>query len=486
MSEQLSALLAELCALPREIEWVEFKQDYQPGDWGTYIGEYLSALSNSAALHRKEAAYFVWGVEDGTHHVVGTSFRPRETKVGNEELENWLHHSLTPQIDFQIHEFDHGGNRVVLFEIQPARSTPVRLRDVEFIRVGSYKKKLKDHPEKERALWATFAETTFEKGIAAAGVSSDDVLALIDYPAYFELTGGQLPDNRAGILDRMIREKIVVRRGNDRFDVTNLGAVLFAKRLNDFERLARKALRVVIYKGKNRTETTREQEGTKGYAVGFEGAIQFINDQLPQNEHIEQALRREVRMYPEIAVRELVANALIHQDFTMLGTGPMVEIFSGRVEITNPGIPLIDTLRFIGNPPQSRNEALASIMRRVHICEERGSGIAKVVLSCEQSRLPAPEFSVEGNHTKAVLFAHQELTDMDRNDRIRACYQHACLCVVSGERMTNATLRKRFGIEEKNAARASRIIVETIEAGLIKPHDPNAGRRYMKYIPFWG
>jgi predicted HTH transcriptional regulator len=113
-------------------------------------------------------------------------------------------------------------------------------------------------------------------------------------------------------------------------------------------------------------EGLREQVGTKGYATGFEGVVRYINEQLPSNEVLGQAFRREFRMYPEVAIRELVANALIHQDFTVTGDGPKIEIFSDRVEITNPGRPLIDTLRFVDEPPQSRNEALASLMRRMH------------------------------------------------------------------------------------------------------------------------
>ena len=86
-NQQLLELLLSLTQLPRETEWAEFKVgDYDPDE----IGEYLSALANSAALHQKDCAYIVWGVEDITHKIVGTPFRPRECKVGNEELENWL------------------------------------------------------------------------------------------------------------------------------------------------------------------------------------------------------------------------------------------------------------------------------------------------------------------------------------------------------------------------------------------------------------
>jgi len=212
----------------------------------------------------------------------------------------------------------------------------------------------------------------------------------------------------------------------------------------------------------------------------------YINEQIPQNEHIGQALRREVRMYPEIAIRELVANALIHQDFNATGTGPMVEIFADRIEITNPGTPLIDTLRFIDEPPQSRNEILAGLMRRLNICEERGSGVDKVISSVEAFQLPAPDFTTTAAHTKSTLFAYRPLARMDKNDRIRACYQHAVLCVVSNDRMTNASLRKRFSIKDKNYSVASRIIRETIDEKLVKPYDPdNKSGKHISYVPFW-
>ena len=353
-SVALLELLTELCSLTKETEWVEFKHNRaEPEE----IGEYISALSNSAALHRKDLAYMVWGVEDSTHNVVGTTFKPRATKVGNEEIENWLLRSLSPGIDFQIHEFKHDNGAIVILEIQPARTAPVRFKENEWIRVGTYKKKLKEYPAKEAALWKTFNEVPFEKGIALKGTDSDGVLRLIDYPTCFELLAQPLPDNRVGILDRLKREKVIIERGGGKYDITNLGAILFAKDIREFDRLARKALRVVQYDGRNRVQTIREQEGAKGYAVGFEGAIGFINNLLPTNEQIEQALRKEVPVYPEIAIRELVANALIHQDFSLTGTGPMVEIFDDRIEITNPGTPLIDTLRFIDEPVGSKNSA---------------------------------------------------------------------------------------------------------------------------------
>ncbi len=190
-------------------------------------------------------------------------------------------------------------------------------------------------------------------------------------------------------------------------------------------------------------------------------------------------------MYPEDAVRELVANALIHQDFSETGTGPMIEIFEDRIEITNPGLPLITPLRFI-DEYQSRNEELASLMRRIGICEEKGSGIDRVIALSELFQLPAPDFRVLEKHTKVILYAYKRLNDMDRQDKIRAAYQHCCLKYVSNDHMTNQSLRGRFKIEDQNSAIASRIIGDTLDAGLIKLEDPeNKSRKYTRYVPVW-
>ncbi len=480
--DYLISIVHELCKLPRETEWLEFKLDNSnPED----IGEYLSALANSAALLGKVNAYLIWGVDNKTHDIKGTTFRPGEIKVGAEELENWLLRLLSPKINFRFYELVVDSQPLVLLEIGAAFRHPVRFKSTEFIRVGSYKKKLKDFPEKERELWRVFDQTPFEREITAENVSSDEVFRLLDYPAYFDLLSLPLPEGREGILKMLEADEMIATGKGGKWNITNIGAVLFAKRLADVRTLKRKAVRVILYKGESRVETVREQEGAKGYASGFKGLIGFITNLLPSNEVIGQALRKAVPMFPELAIRELVANAIIHQDLHAAGTAPMVEIFSNRLEITNPGLPLVKTDRFLDSPPKSRNEAIASFMRRIGVCEERGSGVDKVVFQTELYQLPAPLFETTDAHTRAVLFAYRKLKNMDKDERIRACYLHACLRYVQRDFMTNASLRKRFGIESRNSATASRIIKETLEAGKILPYDAAASRKFMKYIPWW-
>jgi predicted HTH transcriptional regulator len=188
---------------------------------------------------------------------------------------------------------------------------------------------------------------------------------------------------------------------------------------------------------------------------------------------------------PQTVIRELAANALIHQDFSIGGASVMIEIYNNRLEISNPGDPIVPTVRFIDGY-QSRNERLASIMRRLGICEEKSSGIDRVVHTAEVYQLPAPDFRVVHHRTVATIFGHRPFEEMDREDRVRACYQHAALKWVMSERMTNQSLRARFSLGAGKAAIASQIIAATIEAELIKVDEKvGTSRKFARYLPFW-
>ncbi len=259
-----------------------------------------------------------------------------------------------------------------------------------------------------------------------------------------------------------------------------------AKRLSAFSpALARKAARFIIYEGNNKLKTREEWPGKKGYAVGFAGLVEFVHASAPRNRFVEEALREEVKMFPKQALRELIANALVHQDFQETGSSVMIEMYLDRVEISNPGTPSISVERFI-DEYRSRNEGLADVMRRFRICEQKGSGIDKVISAAEVFQLPAPDFRVGEARTTAVLFSHQDFSDMSKADRVRACYQHCALQYVSNQRMSNQTLRERFHLDESGSATVSVIIGAAKEADLIKPDEADtSSTRYARYLPFW-
>jgi predicted HTH transcriptional regulator len=264
--DYLNSLFAELIKLPGETEWVEFK--YNRADHEE-IGQYISALSNSAALYEKASAYLIWGIKDSTHEVVGTTFKPNSTKIGNEELESWLLRMLAPKIHFRFFEFEFTCKNVVILEIACAFKQPVQFQHNEYIRVKTNKKKLKDFPEKERELWRIFEKTPFELQLAKEEVSDDEVIKLLDYPSYFDLLDLPLPSSKNGILKVFESEEMIVKTDTAKWNITNLGAILFAKKLSDFSLLKRKAIRVILYRNNSRIETVKEQIGGKGYAVCF-------------------------------------------------------------------------------------------------------------------------------------------------------------------------------------------------------------------------
>lgn len=479
---RLLALVDDLLALPAETSWVEFKEN---NSHPQAIGKWISALSNAARLADQHFAYIVWGVRNGDHAAVGTWFEPSGQTEQNEPLEFWLANRLQPSIAFAFKAVDYRGTPLVLLEIPAAAPSPVEFDRMAYIRIGSATPRLSDFPDRLAALWAKLQPYAWESAPAATFLSGDEVLSRLDYASYFDFTGQPLPDNRAGIFERLAVDRIIQPDVGGHWNITNLGAILFARQLADFHgALARKAVRFVAYDGVNRAAAvTHRQDGARGYASGFPGLLAYIDGLLPRNEHIGQAFREAHALYPAIALRELIANAIIHQDMTVTGAGPLIELFRDRIEITNPGQPLVSPDRFLDSPPRSRNEALASLMRRMRLCEEQGTGIDKVIVAVELHQLPPPDFRVEGGAVRAVLFAPRRFAEMTQEERVRACYQHAALKYVSGERMKNSTLCDRFGIPSRNAAQASIVIRLAQDAGLIRPADPDHPR--SGYVPIW-
>jgi len=480
--ENLERLVRELCKYSEELPWLEFKHDnYTPET----IGEDISALANGATLDEKSCAYFIWGIDDLTHQVVGTSYNLQNLKKGREELENWLRGLLSKNADFEYQTVEMDNVTVGVMKIQCATSQPVTFQKNEYIRVGSYTKKLKDYPALQSRLWSRLHNTHFEDLPVREDLPLIDAMRMIDYGIYFDLIGIPQPTSSEGIAHYLTEEGIIAKQDNGLYSITNLGAILFAKRLSDFPKISRKAIRVVQYKSNNRMEMLKEDVGGKGYVVGFEGLLKFVEALIPTQEVIAGALREKRTAYPLLAIREAVANALIHQDFSISGTGPTVEIFSNRLEITNSGTPLVDVQRIIDNPPKSRNEKLAALMRRLRMCEELGTGWDKIVMSCELVQLAAPKIELFEESTRVTLFSEISFSSLSPEDKLRACYMHACVLHVQGEQLTNSSLRTRFGLPQSSSGSISRLIKEAVEQRLIKPLDPGTSNKYMKYVPIW-
>ena len=481
--KDFESIARSLCRSNGETEWVEFKRNYANPD---ALGRYISALANGAALNHQPFGYLMLGVEDETGEPVGTTFDPYKARKGKEPLEAWLLRLLAPKVQFGFHFVEIDGHRIVVAEVHAAANVPVRFQNVEYIRVGSVTKPLREAPERERALWRFFDDSPFERRVAYGGMTVSEALSLLDWPVYFRLLKLPAPQNLEQVAaGPLAYDGVLQHETANRWSVTNLGALLLAEDIKDFPALTRKAVRVIQYPGKSRMETTREHVFNTGYSGGFERLIDYIYALLPTREVIQDGIREEVTDFPAVTVRELIANMLIHQDLAVTGAGPMVEVFVDRIEISNPGESLIAAERMIDAPPRSRNEAMAALMRRFGICEERGSGIDKAMFAIELAHLPPPLFEMPPGATRVTVFARKRFKEMSRSDKIRAVYQHACLHYIMGEKTTNATLRARFDISSANSAVASRLLRDALKAGVITIEDEAAGPRNRAYLPFW-
>lgn len=354
----------------------------------------------------------------------------------------------------------------------------------EYIRIGENKKKLVEFPEHERALWLATGRRKFENAIALTNQSADQVLDRLDTAVFYSLSGKPPPANPAEAIRTMQALGVINDNLEGGWDITNLGAILFAKDITGFPSVLTKSVRIIKYTGQTKEKAEFEQEGRRGYAVGFAGMLRFIMERIPKEEEYVNGVRRMVPHYPEIAVREILANALIHQDFTLTGGGPVVEIYTDRLEVTNPGNSLIALDRMI-DERRSRNEKLASTMRDLGLCEERGGGLDKALIAIERAKLPAPEFNSSKDSMRVVLFGPRPFSKMSKQDKQRACFYHCVIRWLQHDYMSNATLRERFSLSQDEYQAVSGVISEAVKGRRIVPADPQQGKRNARYVPYW-
>lgn len=467
-----------------ECEWLEFKHDTNKPEM---IAKRISAIANSCASIHRSQGYIIWGIQDNDHKIIGTSFNPQSQKVKGEELSSWLNRYLSDNADYEFIKCNIDGKQLILLTISAAKLFPVSFQNKVYIREGSYTKELMPHHQFANKLWSSLNSQSFETMTAMEDCTTEELKKLIDIDAVITMLDLPEPTTDQSITHMLEDNNIIESQDNGLFSITNLGALLFSKDLTRFSILKRKCLRIIKYNGKTKTEIARQTEDTRGYAVGFEDNIRAIVLMLPSSEVIVsgKAILRE--HYPSIAIRELLANAMIHQDLSQTGMNLSIEVFDDRIEISNPGSMLIDTNRLLDASPKSRNEKMASMMRRAKLCEELGSGWDKIVQSCESQTSPTPIVRSDENGTRIILKDLADFRYIPIDDRIWNCYMHTCYCYMNGGGSTNSSLRERFGMEKTNSnmVTISNLIKETKKRGLIKPLDDKQSPRTMKYVPYW-
>lgn len=474
----LNVLEQSLRPVPHEVNELDWKANLSEDK--DRLAEHLMAFANYP-----DGGSLVFGVAD-TGQPVGIQQSEIEKIINT--LANLGRDSVEPPIAIDHAVIDFNGTNLLLVHIPEQTVKPVHRRGktIEHTWVRSGGTTRKASRQEVGALMLNSASPRWEELRASLLLSLDSVIEKLDVATIAKLLEKPLPNETEELNRWLLDEGLTVADGRG-FYITNFGAIASARKLDDFGILERKRIRVIRYRGTNKVDTIDETPGNRGYAVGFEGLIGYLKRALPHSEVIQQSLRTEVSVYPEIALRELIANALIHQDFTVTGAGPMVEIYDDRIEVTNPGtlLPGKRPDRLIGTTPESRNEQLASSFRRYRICEERGTGFQKVVRAIELFGLPPLVFTLQENAFRVTLYAPRKFSEMSQTERIEACYQHAVLQYLSSSTLTNSTLRVRFKLHEKNRNQITNLIGDAVTSGRIKRKDEGNGKKFAEYLPYW-
>jgi len=388
---ELKRLLDELRRLPSENEWVEFKvNNYESQS----IGEYISALSNSACLHRKEFGCLVFGIEDETHTVKGTTFKPKETKVGNEELENWLAHNLNPRIDFKIFEFDYEGKNIVIFRIDPASSVPVRFKGVGYIRVGSYKKKLAEHAEKERKIWSITSNTDWSAQICEDATIEDLEPNAIKKARleYKNKNPGKATEVDEWDDITFLNKAKVIIQGK----ITRTAIILLGKEESEHFISPSAAKMSWILKDENNNVLDYEHFGPP-FVLNTELVLNKIRNlkyrYLPDN----TLFPIEITKYEPYVIREALHNCIAHQDYELQGRINVVEK-PDELIFTNMGSFIPGSVEAVieQNAPQEyyRNKFLAEAMVNLNMIDTIGSGIKKMFTLQSKRYFPMPDYDL--------------------------------------------------------------------------------------------
>ncbi len=475
------ALLQRLLKEPNETEWLEFKENNSDPE---RIGQTISACANAAILANRDRAFIVWGIENKTKRRVGTAVQLRSLTKGSENIMNWLSRLIEPRLMMEPLDFTDHGKAFAILTIEPTYDRPVKFNGTEYIRIGENVKKLQEFPDHERAIWLATGRRKFESAIALSHQGVREVLEKLETDTYYRLRGDEIPKNQDEIIRRFAQHSYLRDDMEGGYDITNLGALLFAKNITLFPSISAKSIRVIKYSGKDKKVSEEEKEYIKGYAVIFPDLLKFIIDKLPKEEKYIGGVRKVGSIYSETAIREIIANALIHQDFTITGVGPVVEIYQDRMEVINPGNSLIEVDRII-DERRSRNEKFASAMREIGICEERGGGIDKAIIEIEEMFLPAPEWFPSENSMRVVIFGPKKFSQLSKSERVWACFCHCVVRWLRHDYMSNATLRSRFSLSNEEYQAVSVVIADARKEKRIVPAEPEQGKRNARYVPYW-
>lgn len=417
-SADLVALVDRLRREPSETEWLEFKKHRYEAQ---ALGEYLSALANAACLAGKPRGYLLFGVDDDSHEVVGTDFDPYAAKgKGNQELLLWLSVGLQPNVGFETHIVDHPRGRVVLFDISPAWSRPIKFYGKAYIRVGSSKTELAKHPEKERAIWA--CRTDWSAQVCERATLTDlDPDAVRKARDQFKIKHPkQATDVDAWDDATFLNKAKLTIQGT----VTH-AVILLLGRPESAALLSPAVARISwILKDVQNRELDYEHYGPP-FILQVDRVLQRIRNLTLRALPSGTLFPQEITQYDPWVIREALHNCIAHQDYGLRGRINVVES-PNAILLTNVGSFLPGSVEKVirQDAPLEiyRNPFLAEAMVNLNMIDTQGGGIKRMFQAQIKRFFPLPDYDLSEPDRVAVTVRGEILDEqytrllMDRAD----------------------------------------------------------------------
>lgn len=426
----------------------------------------------------------VLGVSDKhPRQVVGTRAIQNPAKAEEE-----IYAQVSPKPHVQVKEITYqDGQRVVaaLIKRHPP-GEPCAYKSDFWIRKGSQLVKMMS--EDFRTIHNEVRPHWLE-ALVVKNASADEIIELLDIEQFYQLQQTRTrPAQIAQIMNDLQEDDMIVQTGSkDKYNLNRMGALLLAKSIRACSKdLRNKRVRVIKYRGNAKSDpVSLDEDWDKGYATGFDDLVDLVFKQMENRQVFENGtIRREQAFVPRTALRELIANAIIHQDFAS-ERDLVVEIFDNRVIIINPGISLLDGEDMILRH-QARNKQVVNAMRLFGICEKQSSGIDKAIAALEEEGHAPVEYRMDKNigEMEAYLRGVKPYDDLGRELRELACRQHCAIRYVQRNYMTNESLRNRFRLDEAKTNEISELIHKMVEEGHIKLFEGNGNsKKYASYVP---
>ena len=386
----LRKLIDTLRAEPHETEWLEFKCNNKDPE---RIGKYLSALSNSACIETQKYGYLLWGIEDETHDVVGTSFKPRAAKKGNEDLEPWLSRLLSSHVHFKIFEYDYEGKSVVIFRVDATTNVPVRFNGQEYIRVGSALKSLADYPERAKLIWNRSREDWSTHPVEQATLEDLDTEAFATAKAAFKEK--HQADTFYSEIDGWDDWTFLRKAGLAIGQQLNRAAILLLGNPESASLLSPFVARMTwIIKDSDGIELDY-QHFAPPFLTNVDRLFARIRNLTIRELPGGTLFPVEISQYDEWVVREALHNCIAHQDYTLCSRIAVVEQPDGLL-FSNAGRFIPGSVETVlrQDAPQKHypNKQLTDAMVHLNMIDTIGSGIKRMFAFQKKRYMPMPDF----------------------------------------------------------------------------------------------